>query len=381
MRVKRSACRSTRIPNEMLLQSLRLSSTTTANTTQNPNYLSSSQLIDNNNIAFTQVTTTTTATSLLKSANTPIEIPSKFFEDLYSDLDPTMLLRIKEQLTLPIHELITPKRKSRRGQTPRPQNSFVLYRHEIQARLTRYRGPKIGANLPLVSKIASNNWEIEPQEVKQVYETLAELAKKVHLNVHPDYVYKPKKRKDKKSTKFDYDVEEEDLLRETRFSMNEDGCRQNNDCSYNNIDIHNDNYSQPIASSSWRTYHSSSSNNNLPSIATLTTLLRSPSPSPHMNNYDSGDSNNEESSHEYLINDMQTYPNSPIQHHHRQQKQEQIVDNKIIVCNEFNCTCSNEQPLIQQWHLKTVLPQIESARQVELSDSYDRGMCRLFGAP
>ncbi|CAG8509935.1 6832_t:CDS:1 [Ambispora leptoticha] len=363
MRVKRPARQSTYDP------ILRIPSNNHTTTTQIP-YLLTSQLIENsknnkNNNHMTLTEINATNTSLFKSANTRFELSPEFLEELYSEIDPATLMRIHKQLTLSIKELITPKRKSRRGQTPRPQNSFVLYRRDMQARLTKDKGPKIGANLPFVSKIASKSWKKEPQEVRQVYEALAELAKKVHLEVHPDYVYKPKKRRDKRSTRFDFDVETNSN------NSNDDSLSQlqpqQQDFSLLRDDSYNITQNYTYSQESNEFVHSSS---NLPSFSTLTTLLRSPSP-PHMTNYYSGGNNNGELVHELekmAINDEPIYFNSPIQ-------QQQKFDNyKRILCNEINCD-------EQLRNLKIILPQIESVKKIEISDPYGRGLCKLLGAP
>ncbi|CAJ0644748.1 1453_t:CDS:2 [Entrophospora sp. SA101] len=111
-----------------------------------------------------------------------------------SELDPETRNKIDKQITLPLEELIRPTLKSRKGNIPRPQNLFVIYRKDLQAKLVLKHGPDVGSNLALVSKRASKSWERESQSIREIFEVIAELAKKVHERIYPGYVYKPKKR-------------------------------------------------------------------------------------------------------------------------------------------------------------------------------------------
>ncbi|CAG8683332.1 14422_t:CDS:2, partial [Racocetra persica] len=64
--------------------------------------------------------------------------------------------------TLPLHQLIAPSKSRRRKHIPKPQNK------------------------------AAKNWVKESNEVKQLYELLADCTKQVHNIVYPNYSYKPK---------------------------------------------------------------------------------------------------------------------------------------------------------------------------------------------
>ncbi|KAG9295223.1 hypothetical protein G9A89_006205 [Geosiphon pyriformis] len=150
-------------------------------------------------------------------ANSSINLNPQFVEELLAKLDPALVSQLMQQITLKFESLITPKLRSRRGQVPRPQNPFVLYRRDIQERLTQQRGKEVGANLPLVSRAASKSWQKEPQDIRNIYELLGDIAKKVHEKVYPNYVYKPRKRKDKNPPKYDFD--EEELLIDTETGL------------------------------------------------------------------------------------------------------------------------------------------------------------------
>ncbi|CAG8791097.1 16379_t:CDS:2, partial [Dentiscutata erythropus] len=77
------------------------------------------------------------------------------------DIDQSTLEKINETIALPIDQLIAPSINRRGRQIPRPQNTSI-------------------------------NWSKESNEVKQLYELLADYAKQVHNLLYPDYSYKPK---------------------------------------------------------------------------------------------------------------------------------------------------------------------------------------------
>ncbi|CAG8631608.1 12896_t:CDS:1 [Funneliformis caledonium] len=99
--------------------------------------------------------------------------------------------------TLPIKTLISPKPKARRSSIPRPLNSFLIYRRDYQARLSKEAGRK----LPIVSKKAGELWRCETDEVRNRYEKIADLAGEFHKILYPNYEYKPNKNKRKRSAR------------------------------------------------------------------------------------------------------------------------------------------------------------------------------------
>ncbi|PKC15248.1 hypothetical protein RhiirA5_260177, partial [Rhizophagus irregularis] len=72
---------------------------------------------------------------------------------------------------------------------PRPQNSYIIYRRNYQARLALSDEPN--ATLNKISKITSSNWKNESLDTKKIFDILAECAKKVHKCIFPNYVYNP----------------------------------------------------------------------------------------------------------------------------------------------------------------------------------------------
>src|ERR1051325_1580708 len=119
----------------------------------------------------------------------------KIVDQVIAEADPVTLIKITNHVSLPIEMLITPNKTSRRGNTPRPQNSFVIYRRDFMAKLSGIYGPELSSNLPLVSSNASKWWNYESEEIKDIYKLVADMAKEVHRRTYPDYVYKPKKKR------------------------------------------------------------------------------------------------------------------------------------------------------------------------------------------
>jgi hypothetical protein len=103
-------------------------------------------------------------------------------------------IKIKKHTTLPLPELITPSVNVRTVKNPRPQNSFVIYRRNVQAEIAKEKGTTAAGRLDYVSKFAAKKWKQESQEVKDLYGFLAACAKKVHDYMYPGYVYQPKRQ-------------------------------------------------------------------------------------------------------------------------------------------------------------------------------------------
>ncbi|CAG8836577.1 21758_t:CDS:1, partial [Racocetra persica] len=90
---------------------------------------------------------------------------------------------------LPLDQLIAPSTNRRKLQIPRPQNRFVLDRRNLNAVINKRN---VKSNFNFISKEAAENWSNESNEIKQLYELLADYTKQVHNLVYPHYSYKPK---------------------------------------------------------------------------------------------------------------------------------------------------------------------------------------------
>jgi len=120
---------------------------------------------------------------------------NEIVEQIISEtIDEATQIKIKKHTTLPLPELITPSVNVRTVKNPRPQNSFVIYRRNVQAEIAKEKGTTAAGRLDFVSKFAAKKWKQESQEVKELYGFLAACAKKVHDYMYPGYVYQPKRQ-------------------------------------------------------------------------------------------------------------------------------------------------------------------------------------------
>ncbi|PVU94406.1 hypothetical protein BB561_002563 [Smittium simulii] len=85
--------------------------------------------------------------------------------------------------------------------TPRPPNSFILYRKDKQEDVIK---TNLGVSNKEISIIIGKMWKSESPETKEKYKNLAENEKNKHKKLYPDYKYQP--RKSKKCSKSDQDV-------------------------------------------------------------------------------------------------------------------------------------------------------------------------------
>ena len=85
------------------------------------------------------------------------------------------------------------KRHRSKAHTPRPSNSFILYRREKHVEImAQYKGGKT-LNNNVISKIVANMWRSETPDVKALFAAKAEAEKREHMLKYPDYKYRPKK--------------------------------------------------------------------------------------------------------------------------------------------------------------------------------------------
>lgn len=85
------------------------------------------------------------------------------------------------------------KRERSRNHTPRPPNSFILYRREKHIEImAQYKGEKT-LNNNVISKIVATMWREETPDVKAIFAQKAADEKLAHMLKYPDYKYKPRK--------------------------------------------------------------------------------------------------------------------------------------------------------------------------------------------
>ncbi|KAJ3236844.1 hypothetical protein HDU81_010310 [Chytriomyces hyalinus] len=100
----------------------------------------------------------------------------------------------------PSSSVIRNKREKPATHTPRPPNSFIIYRKEKHAELMSKSTGTSTLNNNVISKIVGTMWKQEPPEIKAMYAAKAQEEKRIHMLKHPDYKYRPKKSPPKQST-------------------------------------------------------------------------------------------------------------------------------------------------------------------------------------
>lgn len=78
--------------------------------------------------------------------------------------------------------------KTKKNDPPRPPNAFFLFRNALHSHLAT-RNLKV----PQISMVAGELWGSASEEIKNHYTKLQEIAKVLHLEMHPGYVYRPRK--------------------------------------------------------------------------------------------------------------------------------------------------------------------------------------------
>ncbi|KAJ2581816.1 hypothetical protein GGH95_001878 [Coemansia sp. RSA 1836] len=86
-------------------------------------------------------------------------------------------------------------RTTKPKRTPRPPNAFILYRKAKQAEVIR---DNPGVSNKDVSCIIGQMWKSEDPPVQDKFREQAELEKKKHKDMYPNYKYQPRKPKNKR---------------------------------------------------------------------------------------------------------------------------------------------------------------------------------------
>lgn len=79
----------------------------------------------------------------------------------------------------------------RQGRVARPMNSFMLYRSAYAERTKELSSQN---NHQVVSETAGDSWKLESKEIREKYESLANIEKSNHLKAHPGYKFSPSKK-------------------------------------------------------------------------------------------------------------------------------------------------------------------------------------------
>ncbi|CAG8656566.1 10725_t:CDS:1, partial [Paraglomus brasilianum] len=99
-------------------------------------------------------------------------------------------------LTISLDILLDPT-YNRQSLPPRPQNAWIIFRRNFEGQL-RAQHPTRLYTIRDVSKIASDQWKVQSDAVKEYFCVLSKLARERHWLAFPDYVYKPKRTKQRK---------------------------------------------------------------------------------------------------------------------------------------------------------------------------------------
>lgn len=82
---------------------------------------------------------------------------------------------------------------TRPNHTPRPPNSFILYRRDKHAEILMNSNTERGLNNNAISRVVADMWKKECPEVKALYAAKADEEKQKHYIKYPDYKYQPRK--------------------------------------------------------------------------------------------------------------------------------------------------------------------------------------------
>lgn len=80
--------------------------------------------------------------------------------------------------------------KKRKGYITRPMNSFMLYRSAYAERTKAWCAEN---NHQVVSSVSGESWPMEPAEIRNFYNGLAQQEKENHQAAHPEYKFSPAK--------------------------------------------------------------------------------------------------------------------------------------------------------------------------------------------
>ncbi|GBC03788.1 hypothetical protein RclHR1_05320005 [Rhizophagus clarus] len=86
------------------------------------------------------------------------------------------------------------RKRKNNGHIPRPKNCFMAYREHMQHKVL---AENPGMNNKVVSIIAAQMWNKEPEDVKQFWKERAQQLKLEHKIKYPDYKFAPKKKSQK----------------------------------------------------------------------------------------------------------------------------------------------------------------------------------------
>ncbi|CAG8482786.1 22610_t:CDS:2 [Dentiscutata erythropus] len=150
-------------------------------------------------------------------------------------------------LTLPVEELLSSRKRKKSQKPPRAQNKFILFRKDYTARARKQDPDRTKLmNTHDFSREASQQWEDHSPQVKLFFTILATVATERHKAIYPGYVYEPEKKKDKpaspispvslenfmgeSSDEFEEYIDYSQCSKETDLGISEISGKLNDDC-------------------------------------------------------------------------------------------------------------------------------------------------------
>jgi hypothetical protein len=118
--------------------------------------------------------------------NAPLSILTENMEVPVRDMEAWVNRSVQERLA---------ETKKRNGYVTRPMNSFMLYRSAYAERTKVWCAAN---NHQVVSSVSGASWPLEPKEVRDFYNELANIERFNHANAHPNYKFSPAKPGDRK---------------------------------------------------------------------------------------------------------------------------------------------------------------------------------------
>ncbi|CAG8696947.1 14963_t:CDS:1 [Acaulospora morrowiae] len=147
-----------------------------------------------------------------KGRNVHLFETPQFKEDLKRSIDKnfkkTYPQGMKIETSLPLDQLLAPCKKTRgkKGRITRPQNAFILYRKDNQAKI---KEDNPDAKFEQVSKIVGDLWKNESNQRKNNYILLSNLCNLVHQDLFPNYKFKPKSKENSEQVTSATETDEE----------------------------------------------------------------------------------------------------------------------------------------------------------------------------
>ncbi|KAF2279488.1 uncharacterized protein EI97DRAFT_177958 [Westerdykella ornata] len=158
---------------------------------------------------------------------------------LTKDMTSVPMKNIEELVNRPAEER-RKEAEGRNGYITRPMNSFMLYRSAYAERTKEWSKQKcLQNNHQVVSSLCGESWNLEPPEVRELFNEYAKIERINHQNAHPDYKFSPSKasvpvrrRRDELSDEEPSDLDDAEYVPGQGRSRSRPSKRQERDLGY-----------------------------------------------------------------------------------------------------------------------------------------------------